>query len=169
MSGIGAFIQTAGPAVEQGYIPVEAAKSLLMTAVRRFKLGREVEDALDMVGEEEGEDQQPDPQMTQMHEQMQQQMQQMGEQLQQITQENQALKASTEGEQAKLSMEGQKALKAAEQKDRELSIKEFEAQKPEADETVKIQAEMTMARERMQFEAMEADKQRQVEGYHCQI
>lgn len=163
LTGISQFIQNAGPAVEAGYLPLEAAKSLMMTSVRRFKMGREVEDALDMIGEEEGGDQQPDPQMTQMHEQMQQQMQQMGEQLQQVTQENQALKASTEGEQAKLSMEGQKALKAAEQKDRELAIKEFEAQKPEADETVKIQAEMMMARERMQFEAMEADKQRQVD------
>ena len=44
-------------------------------------------------------------------------------------------------------------------KNRELALKEFEAQKPEPDRTV----DLLMARERMQFEAAEADKQRQVE------
>jgi hypothetical protein len=48
-------------------------------------------------------------------------------------------------------------------REREIAIKEFEAQKPEPDVANKIQADMLMAREKMQFEAMEADKQRQVE------
>tara|TARA_R110000824_G_scaffold137452_2_gene301566 strand:- start:2951 stop:5278 length:2328 start_codon:yes stop_codon:yes gene_type:complete len=167
--GISSFIQNAGPAVAAGYLPLEAAKSLLMTSIRRFKLGREVEDALDMIGEEEEGEEQTDPQVMQMQqqgEQMQQQMQQMGEQLQQVTQENQALKASVEGEQAKLSMEGQKALKAAEQKDRELAIKEFEAQKPaeiKATPEEQWHYDSQMERERMAFEASEADKQRQVD------
>ncbi len=50
--GISSFIQNAGPAVAAGYLPLAAAKALLMTSVRRFKMGREVEDALDMIGEE---------------------------------------------------------------------------------------------------------------------
>jgi hypothetical protein len=54
LQGIAAFIQVAGPAVESGYISEEGAKSILMTAVRRFKMGRDVEDALDMVNEQPG-------------------------------------------------------------------------------------------------------------------
>ena len=48
-------------------------------------------------------------------------------------------------------------------KEREMALKEFEAQKPEPDPSMKIQADMQMARERMEFDASEADKQRQVE------
>ena len=51
LQGVSAFIADAGPAVEAGYLPLEAAKAMIMSAVRRFKLGREVEDALDMIGE----------------------------------------------------------------------------------------------------------------------
>ena len=48
-------------------------------------------------------------------------------------------------------------------KEREIALKEFEAQKPGPDPSMKIQADMQMAREKMEFEASEADKQRQVE------
>ena len=48
-------------------------------------------------------------------------------------------------------------------REREIAIKEFEAQKPEPDVTNRIQADILIAREKMQFEAMEADKQRQVD------
>ena len=44
-------------------------------------------------------------------------------------------------------------------KGRELALKEFEAQKPEPDQTI----DLLIARERMQFEASESDKQRQVD------
>ena len=44
-----------------------------------------------------------------------------------------------------------------------MALKEFEAQKPEPDLGMKIQADMQMAREKMEFEAGEADKQRQVD------
>tara|TARA_R110000803_G_scaffold671_3_gene2366 strand:- start:2519 stop:5023 length:2505 start_codon:yes stop_codon:yes gene_type:complete len=164
LTAISGFIQNAGPAVAAGYLPLEAAKSLLMTSVRRFKMGREVEDALDMIGVEEEEGgEQPDPQMEQMHQEMQQAMQEMQQQVQQLSQENEQLKADKGADMQRLEMDGMKAQKAAEQKDREIGLKEFEAQKPQPDQTIKMQADMQMARERMQFEANEADKQRQVE------
>jgi hypothetical protein len=166
LTGISSFIQNAGPAVAAGYLPLDAAKSLLMTSVRRFKMGREVEDALDMIGvEEEGQEgeNQPDPQMEQMHQEMQQQMQELQGQAQQLAQENEQLKADKAAEMQRMEMDGMKAAKAAEQKDREIGLKEYEAQKPQPDETIKLQAELQMARERMQFEAAEADKQRQVD------
>jgi hypothetical protein len=167
LTGISSFIQNAGPAVAAGYLPLDAAKSLLMTSVRRFKMGREVEDALDMIGVdeegEEGQENQLDPQMEQMHQEMQQAMQELQGQAQQLAQENEQLKADKAAEMQRMEMDGMKAAKAAEQKDREIGLKEYEAQKPQPDETIKLQAELQMARERMQFEAAEADKQRQVD------
>ncbi len=55
LSGVTSFVRgiaplVAAPSNPQGVIPVEAAKALLMAAVRRFRLGREVEDALDTIG-----------------------------------------------------------------------------------------------------------------------
>lgn len=59
LQGIGSFIQTVGPAVESGYMPLPAAKSILLSAVRRFKMGREVEDEIDKIGD--GQQQQKGP------------------------------------------------------------------------------------------------------------
>ena len=82
----------------------------------------------------------------------------------------QELQQKAQMEQAKMQMEqsGKQAdLMMAEKelalKEREMSLKEFEAQKPEPDQNMKIQADMQMARERMEFDASEADKQRQVD------
>ena len=167
LQGVSAFISDAGPAVESGYLPIEAAKAMIMSAVRRFKLGREVEDALDMIGEN-------DPTQVQAQEggagieqalQMKLQIEQQEAQIKQ-----QQVQQQMQIEQAKMTLESQikQADLAMQEKElvlreRELAIKEFEAQKPEPDVANKIQADMMMAREKMQFGAMEADKQRQVE------
>ena len=163
LTGIGSFINTAGPAVAQGYLPLEAAKSLLMTSVRRFKLGRDVEDALDMIGEDKEGEEGPSPEQQAMQAQQQQEQamaqaeQAKAQQEAQIKAQEAAQKAQLD--QARLEMDG--GIKQAEMalKEREIALKEFEAQKPEPDRSI----DLIMARERMQFEAMEADKQRQVE------
>lgn len=49
ISGIAPY--TSVPSNPKGVIPIEAVKSLLLTAVRRFRLGNEVEDAINMIGE----------------------------------------------------------------------------------------------------------------------
>lgn len=46
LSAIAQYIAGVGPAVESGAIPAEAAFSILLGAIRKFKFGREVEDAL---------------------------------------------------------------------------------------------------------------------------
>ena len=51
LTGITSFLSGIGPAVESGAVPIETAKSLLMAAVRRFKLGTEVETAVDKIGD----------------------------------------------------------------------------------------------------------------------
>ena len=178
LQGVSAFISNAGPAVEAGYLPLEAAKSMLMSAVRRFRMGREVEDALEMIGEDGsdspgGDDQQAAAQQAQQQEQA---AAVQAEQMKlQIEQQNSALKAQemqqkaqieqgkmqmeTSGKEADLAMAG----KELALKEREMSLKEFEAQKPEPDPSMKIQADMQIAREKMEFDASEADKQRQVD------
>lgn len=46
------FMNGIWPAVQSGFVPPEVAKSLMMAAVRRFKLGAEVEDALNLIGQQ---------------------------------------------------------------------------------------------------------------------
>ena len=55
LDGITGYVQAMGPAVEAGYVPVESAKAMLSATVRRFRLGREVEDAVDQIGEADGQ------------------------------------------------------------------------------------------------------------------
>lgn len=51
LRGIVEFGNGIAPAVQSGVVPMEAAKSMLLAAVRRFKLGREVEDAINQIGQ----------------------------------------------------------------------------------------------------------------------
>lgn len=51
LGAVAQFMNTAAPAVEAGYLPLPAAKSILLATVRRFKMGREVEDEIDKIGE----------------------------------------------------------------------------------------------------------------------
>jgi hypothetical protein len=167
LTGISAFIQQAGPAVQAGYMPLDAAKSLLMTAVRRFKMGREVEDALDMIGvEEEGEEEPKGPDPTQIAAQQAQaaeqaqQMQEMKEQLGALSQENQMLKVKDANKANELDI-----------KSRELKLKEDETFRkireemntPPVDKVELAFVEKEKEREKMAHDSMEADKDRQVE------
>jgi len=143
-----------------------------MPAVRRFKLGREVEDALDMIGEGDpaqggasGTGVEEALQMKLQIEQQEARIKEMGLQLksqelgQKLRLDEQKMNLDVQGKQADLAIE-EKGLILRE---REMALKEFEAQKPEPDVTNRIQADVLLAREKMQFEAVEADKQRQVE------
>jgi hypothetical protein len=183
LTGVSTFISNAGPAVAAGYLPLDAAKAMLMSAVRRFRMGREVEDALDMIGEDEndsgaaGDGQ--EIQAQQMEQQAAAQADQMKMQAEQakmqMEQQNSAFKAQdtqqkTRMEQDKMQIDAkvqQASLMIQEQeiglKERDMALREFEAQKPEPDLGMKIQADMQMAREKMEFEASEADKQRHVD------
>jgi negative regulator of replication initiation len=50
-TGIAPFVQ--GPNNPTGILPPEAAKTILMAAVRKYRLGKEVEEALDMIGQQQ--------------------------------------------------------------------------------------------------------------------
>ena len=88
LEAAGGYVTAILPAVESGLIEIDGAKALLMSVLRRFRLGREVEDAMDAVSESMGKGQGGmSPQQAQ---QMQAQMQDQGQQMQQAAQEIQA-------------------------------------------------------------------------------
>lgn len=144
LGGIAQFIQSIGPAVESGALPIEAAKSLLMTAVRRFKMGREVEDALDMIGE--GDEEGP----SQEAQQFQSQMQAVQAKFQELAGENQKLAQENEAMKRDKSQDAQKAASELEFKRQESQDKlAFEAEQRERDRQADLR--------KIAFQKMETD------------
>ena len=73
LGGVAQVMQSFGPAVQMGALPIDALKEILMTVTRRAKLGNAVEDALDKM-------QQPKPQQPEQDNSMQvEQIKQQGE------------------------------------------------------------------------------------------
>lgn len=163
LTGISAFISNAGPAVEAGYLPLEAAKALLMTSVRKFKMGREVEDALDMIGENEDEEGQMDPATAQM----QQQLQEMQPIMQQLQQENEQLKTDKSTEMQRTQMDGEKAAAEIELKRGDQALKaqdlQLKASQPVVAPQEQWEYDAQMAREKMAFDAEQKALDRQLE------
>jgi hypothetical protein len=164
LTGVASFIQNAGPAVEAGYLPLEAAKAMIMTAVRKFKMGREVEDALDMIGDNEDDEQQVDPAMMQM----QQQMQEAQGIMQQLQQENEQLKADKGAEEQRTMIDAEKAKAeySLKQGDQELKAQEIQikASQPIVSPQEQWAYDMERDRERMAFDAEQKALERQSEA-----
>ena len=55
------LLQETVPAVQQGVFSMEVAKELVKFGMRRFKVSRQVEDALDQMGSQQPQQQPPDP------------------------------------------------------------------------------------------------------------
>lgn len=62
VQGLGAFITNIGPAVENGAMSMDVAKKIMLSCIRRFKFGREVEDAIEQ-DSMTPQQQRPDPSM----------------------------------------------------------------------------------------------------------
>lgn len=60
VQGFGAFIQSVGPAVQAGFMPMDKAAALLKSFAQVFKLGRDAEEAIEALGDQQAP-QQPDP------------------------------------------------------------------------------------------------------------
>jgi hypothetical protein len=58
--GIGDFSATVGPLVQQGALPLGAFKAMLVSAARKFKMGRQVEDELEQIPDQPPQQQNPD-------------------------------------------------------------------------------------------------------------
>lgn len=106
LAGITQLVQGLGPAVQIGALPVEALKEIILTVVRRSKMGNAVEDALDKI--KQPEPQQADQgaaqaaaqaaQAEQMRAQIESQKMQMDAQKSQVQQQLDAQKLQVQAE-----------------------------------------------------------------------
>lgn len=147
VTAIGTYLQGVIPAVQSGAIPASVAREAMLFVVRGFKIGSELEEVLEQLGDsDDGEDV---AKMKQMLEQLQQQ-------LQQLQQENQDLKANTAVELKKAEVKGMIDQQSAEQS---LAIKAKEAELASAGaqndvardlqlKQMELEAEMQIAREK---------------------
>jgi hypothetical protein len=85
VTAITGFIEKVGPQVQAGMIPPQVATELLGFAVRGFKVGRTLEDTIDEMSQQKGDD---DPQMQQMTQAIQQKTQELEQQAQEYIQQS---------------------------------------------------------------------------------
>lgn len=92
IQGLGGFIQNLGPAVQTGFVPGEVAKTLLMSLIRRFKLGNDVEDAVDsMPAQPQGNGEEQKKQLEQAQKQIEDQGKQVQQAMQQLQQQQEQM------------------------------------------------------------------------------
>lgn len=115
IGAIGQYLQGVIPAVQEGAIPMKVAREGLLFVVRGFKVGTELEEVLEELGENEDDADQLQK-MKQMLQQSQLQMQELQEQNGKLTEQNQQLQAKAETEAARVQAKAQTDQYAAEHK-----------------------------------------------------
>jgi hypothetical protein len=145
MAAIGAFTEKMGPAVAQGFISIDAAKTLALAAIRRFKLGREVEDAIESIGEEdeEGPEQQQDPAAAQAAAAAAAEAQAKQAEIQAKAQEAQA---KLQIEQTKLQIEGQKVKQAEVEARDKMALDRLQGELKAAADAARMEADVSLKR-----------------------
>lgn len=115
MQAVGQYLQGIIPAVQMGAIPIKMAREGLLFVVRGFKVGTELEETLEELGEGADEAQQM-KQMQETQQQMQEQLQQIQEENQKLKEQNQQLQAKSEVEMVKAQSKAQLESQSATQK-----------------------------------------------------
>jgi hypothetical protein len=147
LSGITDFMNGVAGPVQSGVLTLDAAKQMLLAAVRRFKLGRVVEDSIEDI---EAPEAQQGPQgipEEQVQQQMQQVQQQAEQQIKQVTQ--QSMQQAKEAEQKAMGMAKeaeQRAMQKAQEAERNAKFYEMQ-RKGEMDAVIKT-AQQELATER---------------------
>lgn len=148
ITGITKYFEGIAPIVQSGVLPMEAAKQILMTAVRRFKLGRQVEDALE-------EMQQPPPQPNPEAEKMQMQMQA----------DQQKMQAEMQMKREEMQMDMQRTQAEESREQRKSDLEFAHAQRMAQLEEQKMMLEMNRANQQHRLDiekmAMQADYNKQ--------
>lgn len=106
LEGIMRFFQGIAEPVVAGILPLEAAKKILMAAVRRFKLGSEVEDELDKI-QPPPEQPNPDQQKAELEAQKQQAEMQRDQQRFEMEQQEKQMEMAAKEREARLEQERQ--------------------------------------------------------------
>jgi hypothetical protein len=147
LTGITQFMAGVGPAIQMGALPMEAAKEIMLTIVRRSKMGNAVEDALDKMEKPQAP---PDPHAAEQAKQ-QADMQKHQAEMQAKQQDSQA---SQQLEQAKLQQE--------------MQLEQFRAQNAAQTEQLRAQADAqaseAQAQATMQVEQFKAQLSAQIEA-----
>jgi hypothetical protein len=156
MAAIGQALNGLTPLVTAGTLPFEAAQAMLLTIVRRFRFGPEVEDMIRAM-KQPAPPEQAKQQMEQMKQQMEQQMQQIQQQAEQAVNEakGQATAAQTELQKSNYEKDVLKRETALELKQIKLDAEQaqFELEKKYTER---------MISERSQTENMKLDTKKQV-------
>lgn len=146
-NSIGGYVSGIAPAVQGGFIGVDAAKQIMMSGIRRFRLGREIEDAI-----EQDEERPVGPEAAQMQEQMQQAQEEMAQAQEQVNKEAERVKSEQMAvDKAKVELKTQQdALKLKEQM---------------ADQELQHEAEMIRMRQEMDAEKALHKVEQVVQGF----
>lgn len=150
LNAVGQFVQMVAPMVVQGFMPIEVAVSLLQSGIRRFKMGRSVEEAFQNIDIEQAKAQI-------------QQQQQQGNPEAEAKQQELALK--TKEMEQKLQFEAQKLLLKQKENEQKLAFEQqkiaLDQQKMNADillDRQKAGADLNIKRE-LGLEKINADKE----------
>lgn len=144
LDGITRYVAAVGPVVQSGLVPGQVAITLLKSIMRRFRLGREVEDALD---DAQGQLEKSGGQMPPSPEQQQAQAQ-LAQQQQQHEQEMQAAQQKAELDAQMAQAEDQRKQQAA-QAEQDRAERAFQMEQARLDQAAQREAD------RRDFEAKE--------------
>jgi hypothetical protein len=154
LMAVSQYIQGMAPLVMQGMFPMNAAKTILLGIIRKFKFGREVEDSLAMLGTQE--QQQQDGQQGPSPEERAQQAEQQKVQAE-MQMEQQKMQFDAQMKQQKMQMDqmnDQREQALEEQKAQlEIRIDKAESEAKIALEREKMEMEMELERDKMQLDA----------------
>ena len=160
LTGLTTFLQAAVPAVQAGLVPKELAKELGLFAVRGFKRGRQLEDVIERLGSEEGNDPQAvqaeNEQLKAQNQQLTQQMQQGMQYVQQLEQE---VKANQAEAQAKAQVEREKIA----------ATTQTQAAKAQQDAQSRVQVAEIQAGTEIQKAGIQADTQMAIADMNAKI
>jgi hypothetical protein len=107
MTALSTLAGALGPAVQGGMLPQEAAKQLVISFVRKFKLGREVEDAME--AEVQQQQAQPDPEQMKAQVEQQKAQMEMASKKQEMEQEQQRFQMEMQERSAQGQLDREKA------------------------------------------------------------
>ncbi len=150
MEGVGGFVTAFGPAVQAGAISMEAAKKILTSIIRKARLGREVEDAIEQDAEQPQQPK-PDPEAEKAKAEMQAKQAEL-----QMKQQDMQARLQMDGQKAMADhqLQEKQAMADASLADREMALKERETELNHVAEMHKIEVEATLKREQMNMDHM---------------
>jgi hypothetical protein len=163
LSGITQFMQGVAPAIQMGALPMEAAKEIMLTIVRRSKMGNAVEDALDKMKEPQPHS---DPNAAAQQQAQAQQQADMQKHQAEMQAKQGEMQANMQLEQAKMQQQQQlEQFKAQQQAQSEQMRAQADAQASQAQAESTMQVEQMKAQLQSQLKQSEFEHQGQIEMF----